>query len=367
MQPSKALPIRKRLSALTCIKAGPKAVLIEVCELHENGGRGCFASNDTLSKKLGVSVATITRTIASLITWGLLAGRVVPAEANRRYLSPTAAVRACYAGGTEAEQTATVAKLTIVKNDPETELTIVETGADYSQNDELTIVKSETDYSQNASRVIGEDQKKTNLEAQLKNLREGLAEAEEELLAAQKKIVELEAQLQAEREASRTRGAGTMTGQPGGRWGYDPAAISPALVLPFETDTFRHLWTAYRAYREEKEFPQFTGGMQEQEALRQLAALANGSEEVAEKIIAQAIRKGWKDLYKLDEPRPSTQQPAPGQSGGGQKPTLNAVAMAGTLASRRFNQPGGSAGNTGQTTGTNPGQSPGGAPGFGAN
>jgi len=358
-----ALPIRKRLSALTCIKAGPKAVLIEVCELHENGGRGCFASNGALSKKLGVSVATVTRTVASLTSWGLLATRIVPAEANRRYLCPTAAVRACYAAANEAQQLAAVAELTIVKSSPETELTIVENETDYSQNGELTIVKNGVDYSQNASRVIGEDQKKTILEAQLQSLREGLAEAEDELTAAQKKIVELEA------ENARLRAlgaAGTMTSHQGGRWGYDPAEIHPALVLPFDTPDFREAWIAYRTFREQQKHPQFTGGMQEQAALQHLGNLAGGSEAEALEIIKYNIRGGWKDLYKPDAKRTSTQQSAPGQSGGGQKPTLNAVAMAGTLASRRFQQPGGSAGDTGQTTGTHPGQGTGGTPGFDA-
>lgn len=320
MQPSKSLPIRKRISALTCLKAGPKAVLIEVCELHENGGRGCFASNGTLSKKLGVSVATVTRTIASLTTWGLLATRVVPAEANRRYLSPTPALRACYAVGSDAQQLAAVADLTIVKTEPETELTIVNPVNDYSQNGELTIAKNEADYSQNASRVIGEDQKKTILEDQLRNLREGLAEAEEELAAAQKKIVELEARLQAERQASHTRGGGGLTHEQGGRWQYDPAAIADNLKLPFDNDEFRTVWAAYRQYREEKGLPRLTGGMQEQEALRSLSNLAGGSQQLAHELIAQTIRKGWKDFYKLDEQRPTPQQNAVGAQRGA-KPT----------------------------------------------
>jgi transposase len=321
-----SLPIRKRLSALTCIKAGPKAVLIEVCELHENGGRGCFVSNDALSKKLGVSVATVTRTVASLTAWGLLAARVVASEGNRRYLAPTAAVRVCYAAGAEAEQLAAVADLTIVKS----ELTIVKTEVDYSQNGEMTIVKNEADYSQNASRVIGEDQKKTILEAQLKNLREGLAEVEKELVEAQKKITELEA----ENEKLRTLGgaAGAMTSQQGGRWSYDPAAISESLVLPFETPEFRQVWVAYRTFREEDAQRQLTGGMQEQEMLRKLSNLAEGDEQKAIAIITQTIAKGWKDLYKLDEQRPSNKQP--GQLERGAKPTAAASTGARALSAQ---------------------------------
>jgi DNA-binding MarR family transcriptional regulator len=153
------LPIRQHLLTLTCLKSTAKAVLIEVCELAENGGKGsCFASNPTLAESLGISLKTLTRKIEELEAAGLLTRLVVKAEANRRYLRPTPLLRACYAGGTEAQQLSHAAELTIVRNAEDPEVTIVKSDRDYSQNCPVTIVKSDRDYSQNGSRVIGDDQ-----------------------------------------------------------------------------------------------------------------------------------------------------------------------------------------------------------------
>ncbi len=91
------------------------------------------------------------------------------------------------------------------------------------------------------------------------------------------------------------------------RHAYDAAAIADNLKLPFDTPAFREVWVDYRTYREEQKMPRLTGGMQEAEALRQLANLARGSEAHALAIVKQTIGKGWKDFYKLDEQR---QQPA---------------------------------------------------------
>ncbi len=146
-----------------------------------------------------------------------------------------------------------------------------------------------------------------------------------------------------------------LVSEQGGRWQYDPAEIHPGLVLPFDNDDFREMWATYRRYREEKGLPRLSGGLQEQEALRNLANLAGGSQEKAHSIIAQAIRKGWKDLYKLDEQRPNPQQHAIGQSGGGQKPTGAAADIAARLVERRFQQRDGNTGAIGQAAGANSG------------
>jgi len=153
------LPIRQHLLTLTCLKGNAKMVLVEVCELAENGKQGgCFVSNATLAKDLGISLKTATRMVAFLESSGLLTAHVNKAQGNRRYLVPTPTVRACYVGGTVAQQLAAAAELTIVKNEAEPDLTIVNSDLDYSQNGPLTIVKTDPDYSQNASRVYGDDQ-----------------------------------------------------------------------------------------------------------------------------------------------------------------------------------------------------------------
>jgi DNA-binding MarR family transcriptional regulator len=316
-----ALPIRQRLSALTCLKPGAKAVLMEVCELHENGGRGCFISNGTLSKKLGVSLATVTRTIASLAAWGLLAAHVVPAEANRRYLVPAAAVRACYAGGTEAQQLAAVLELTIVKSESASVLTIVNPGTDYSQNGELTIVKNGADYSQNASRVIGDeqddqldeqdDQREALALASKKNkeLAAALAEANASLATCRTTIATLRAEL----DASHTRGRATGVATP------------IASTLPYASAEFAESWQSFRAANGIA-----PNSARERELFKSLAEMAS-TEIAAIATVNKAIRKGWKDLYKLDEPRP-VNLPAPGQPERGAKPTANAITGARALS-----------------------------------
>lgn len=156
--------------------------------------------------------------------------------------------------------------------------------------------------------------------------------------------------------ASHARGAAdvgtSITARP---HAYDPANISTALVLPFDTDTFRALWVGYRQYREEQKFRRFNGGMMEQEALRTLSNLANGNEETAHQLIAQAIRKGWQDIYKLDEPRPSNPQQHAVVPARGQKPTVDSTVLAGSLAERRWDQRHGGTGDSGQAAGPYPG------------
>ena len=104
-------------------------------------------------------------------------------------------------------------------------------------------------------------------------------------------------------EAPHTRGAADVPTRKARPHAYDPADIHPGLVLPFNTDEFRTLWAGYRQYREENKLPRFNGGMQEQEALRHLGNLALDL-HTAQLIISQTIRNGWKNLFKLDEPRP---------------------------------------------------------------
>ena len=291
-----ALPIRQRLSALTCLKAGPKAVLIEVCELAENGGRGCMASNDYLAKKLGVSLATMTRTVAFLVSANLLHSAVVKAEANRRYLSPSATVRACYSGGKEADQLAAAASLTIVKSE-----------TDYSQTSEVTIVKSETDYSQNASRVIGDDhddqlddqddQRETVALAQKKNeeLAEALAEARQDLITARQTITTLRADLdKLTKELAATR-VGTQVAE-----------------LPFASVAFVAVWRDHCLAKGIA-----ANSPRERAQLAQLLKVAP-TETLAIEAVQAATAAGWSKFYTPDEPRTQPNQPF-GVAGHGQR------------------------------------------------
>jgi hypothetical protein len=315
-----ALPIRQRLSALTCLKAGPKAVLIEVCELHENGGKGCYMSNDTLAKKLGVSLATATRTIGSLVGWGLLYSTVIKAEANRRYLSPSATVRACYASPSSAEQLAAVCALTIVKIEPEQVLTIVNPVADYSQNGELTIVKNVTDYSQTASRVYGDDQDDqfndqddqpaalALAQKKIAGLTEELSEAFTDLAACRATIADLRAQLENEKK----RGAATRVG-------------TSVAALPYTSEEFAAKWQAFRTSQGIA-----AGSARETALLETLQGVAATNEVLALSCLKKSIEMGWKTFYKPDEPRTQSSQ----QSERGAKPTAAAATGARALAER---------------------------------
>lgn len=119
-------------------------------------------------------------------------------------------------------------------------------------------------------------------------------------------------------DASHTRPPADVPTRKARPHAYDPADIHPGLVLPFDTADFRALWAGYRQYREEQKLPRFNGGMQEQEALRHLSNLAP-DHATATAIISQTIRNGWKNLFKLDEPRPQHLAPH-GVAGYGQRP-----------------------------------------------
>ena len=94
------LPIRQRLSALPgrTLRAELKAVLIEVCELAENGGRGvCDATNRYLADRVGLATPDdASRTVAKLVVRGWLDCDPGDQRGRRRTLVPTPACRRYY-------------------------------------------------------------------------------------------------------------------------------------------------------------------------------------------------------------------------------------------------------------------------------
>ncbi|MCA8829411.1 hypothetical protein [Hymenobacter pini] len=91
------LPIRQALSSLKKFPAGPKAALIEVCELYENGGKeSCWITNNGLAERLGSHAVTVSRNLLWLYETGLLDVRHRPDLGNRRELVPTMATRSVY-------------------------------------------------------------------------------------------------------------------------------------------------------------------------------------------------------------------------------------------------------------------------------
>lgn len=325
------LPIRQHLLTLTCLKSTAKTVLIEVCELAENGKKGgCFASNTTLSADLGISLATVVRTIASLVEADLLTTEVVKAQGNRRYLCPTSQLRACYAGGTEAQQLAAAADLTIVKKESKADLTIVKSETDYSQNSDLTIVKNDVDYSQNASRVYGDDhydQVTTKDDHPL---------TPSERAGFQKKIADLEfqvAQLKAENlrlvpPVAATPQKPTTPPRPTTYRDYDGAWPEQFAPL-FDTEAFRTAWALWGKYLAELGKPH-RGHSHEQTDLAELGRKAAGSEQRAIAIITESISAGWKRLidHKPDAASPNKSkfnQPAPLPARAGGSPSQAAA------------------------------------------
>jgi DNA-binding MarR family transcriptional regulator len=93
----KMLPIRQKLAALKHLPAGPKATLIEVCELFENGKQdSCWVTTSGLAERLGTHPVTVSRNLLWLCEAGLLDVRHRPELGNRRELTPTLATRAAY-------------------------------------------------------------------------------------------------------------------------------------------------------------------------------------------------------------------------------------------------------------------------------
>jgi DNA-binding MarR family transcriptional regulator len=289
------LPIRQHLLTLTCLKGNAKMVLIEVCELAENGKQGgCFVSNATLAKDLGISLKTATRMVASLESAGLLTATINKAQGNRRYLSPTPAVRACYVGGTAAQQLAAAAELTIVKSEPETDLTIVNSDPDYSQNGPLTIVRNDPDYSQNASRVYGDDhydQVTTKDDHPLTpseraDFQKKIADLESENASLKAKLLKLVPPQGPQPPAPAPRL--TTYRDYDGAW---PEQFKPL----FDTDAFRAAWSQWGKYLDELGKPH-RGLNHEKTDLAELGRMAAGSEPRAIAIITQSISAGWKRL-----------------------------------------------------------------------
>ncbi|WP_059072598.1 hypothetical protein [Solirubrum puertoriconensis] len=74
--------------------------------------------------------------------------------------------------------------------------------------------------------------------------------------------------------------------------------FSPALALPFDTDTFRDSWVLWRRFLLEQGKP-YRGDISEQEAMLTLGRHAAGNEAKAVAIIKQSIGREWTGFYPL--------------------------------------------------------------------
>lgn len=312
-----ALPIRQRLSALTCLKAGPKAVLIEVCELHANGGKGCYASNGHLAKKLGTSERSITRALAELEIAGYLTSN---GQGKARALTPSAAVAAAYQPGATGETAAAnldkpsqIGEVGEVDN-------LDKNGNEPSQKWQPNLAKNGSQPSQKASRVYGDDQDDqyndqddqpaalSLAQKKIEGLAFELAEALEDLTACRATITDLRAQLETEKKKGGATRVATLVA-----------------ALPYTSEEFAAKWQAFRISHGIAQ-----GSARESALLESLQGIAATDEATALSCLKKSIEMGWKTFYKPDEPRPQYSQ----QSERGAKPTAAAATGARALAER---------------------------------
>ncbi|MCB2379828.1 helix-turn-helix domain-containing protein [Hymenobacter sp. BT635] len=186
------LPIRQNLNQLAGINRTYKAVLIEVCELVENGTAGtCNASNEYLAERLQASPRTISRTLAGLEALGLLD---VSGATNKREMLPSPQLRACYAGTDMPAAIRFVSQaLTIDKTAPtidKTDRMAIATLSETIDNQGTNYGQLGSNYSQVGSRVYRDDHTtKNDQTVEVEALRSALA-------AASKKNEELSAKLE---------------------------------------------------------------------------------------------------------------------------------------------------------------------------
>ncbi|MCC3159492.1 hypothetical protein LJ737_19780 [Hymenobacter sp. 15J16-1T3B] len=278
---SKMLPIRQALSSLKKLPAGPKAALIEVCELYENGGKeSCWITNQALAERLGSHPITVSRNLLWLFDAGLLDVRHRPDLGNRRELVPTLATRAAYSG----EQDAAEAQALLANR----------SGSKQNAKSPEHSKVLRPSY-QNAKRVLAKTQG-------------GLSETAKSCLRAMTSNDEQETSKGGAPRAESD--LGQVADLPGAAplppaepqlptWLRRPVSdFSPALSLPFDTDTFRAAWVKWRLSLLELGKP-YRGDISEQQALLELGRQAAGDEARAVAIINQSIGREWTGFYPL--------------------------------------------------------------------
>jgi hypothetical protein len=318
MARAKALPIARRLTARTDIKSADKPLLIEVCSLYHNGGRGvCDATNGHFAERLGEARETISRRLSRLASNGWLVINENKAAGFARTIVPTTQCLACYLA---PEDLALLTEKSIAIDPKINSPLLTEPGIAIDQTGDplLTIYGGAIDHLANSLLIVIEVAIKEQKERAIKE--QAYEAASAALLEAEKKIAELEDENHWLQSAIAAHTGGGETdvatsvspGKPVGprSWVYDPAAVAENLRLPFASAEFRAAWVRYRTYREEMKYRRLTGGMMEQQQLDSLGQLAGGDEPHALALIANAIKKGWQDFYPLDKPYATAQQPA---------------------------------------------------------
>lgn len=285
-------PIRQQLNQLTSLNRTHKAILIEVCELAENGNKGaCTATNPYLATRLGASKRTVSRTVVDLDALGLLEALGM---GKSRTLRPSSGLRSCYVGD---KNTCAINLDNLDKQlrQPRQNGEIGEVanldkmGSQPRQNRYPNLDKIGSQPSQNGSRVYRDDQDdhKTTIDEQAKelaSLRAALAAAQSDLAlmtADRDRLAEEVTTLKAQRPASHTR-----------------ARAAAELVFPeWATDSFRADWQEWVAYRQTKRDKLKPASLQ-----KMLDKLSAFDEAYCKILFDKAISSGYTGLVFDDTP-----------------------------------------------------------------
>lgn len=95
----------------------------------------------------------------------------------------------------------------------------------------------------------------------------------------------------------------------------------PAIIYPFETDTFIATWKVWKEYKAKQHKFTFKTAMTEQASLKHLGELSGQDELTALLIIQQSIANGWKGFFPLKENQH-------GQSTGDNRKSANRISQA---------------------------------------
>lgn len=72
------------------------------------------------------------------------------------------------------------------------------------------------------------------------------------------------------------------------------------IVFPFISENFKKMWSNWISYKKQQHNFTYKSAISEQGALKDLAKISDGNEQLAIDLIENAISKAWKGIYKPD-------------------------------------------------------------------
>ena len=88
------------------------------------------------------------------------------------------------------------------------------------------------------------------------------------------------------------------------------------IIFPFVSENFKKMWSNWIDYKKQQHNFTYKSAISEQGALKDLAKISDGNEQLAIDLIENAISKAWKGIYKPDnfKGNGTGQQQSTGQS-----------------------------------------------------